>query len=77
MAFDTNKPTKRHLVYEDYKAGRAKMPEEMVQQIPLIHEYLKYKGIYDVAIEGYEADDIIGTLSKLGNEELEVEIYFG
>lgn len=75
VAFDTNKPTKRHLVYEDYKAGRAKMPEEMVQQIPLIHEYLKYKGIYDVAIEGYEADDIIGTLSKLGNEELEVEIY--
>ena len=41
VAFDTDKPTKRHLAYEDYKAGRTKMPEEMAQQIPLIHDYLK------------------------------------
>ena len=75
VAFDTDKPTKRHLAYEDYKAGRTKMPEEMAQQIPLIHDYLKYKGIYDTSLDGYEADDIIGTLSKLGNLDLQVEIY--
>ncbi|MBN3490666.1 DNA polymerase I [Acholeplasma equirhinis] len=64
IAFDTGKPTKRHLAYENYKAGRKEMPEELVQQIPLIHELIKYLGIKEFSYEGYEADDIIGTLAK-------------
>ncbi len=75
VAFDTDKPTKRHLAYEDYKKGREKMPEEMAVQVPLIHEYLKHMGISDYALAGYEADDIIGTLAEKGSADLLVEIY--
>lgn len=75
VAFDTGKPTFRHLANDDYKKGRAPMPEEMVVQIPLIHEYLAHKQIEDVAIDGYEADDIIGTLAEKASKEMKVEIY--
>ena len=75
VAFDTDQPTHRHLANKDYKAHRPPMPEEMAVQIPLIHEYLKHKGILDVSKAGYEADDIIGTLSKLASEDLHVDIY--
>ncbi len=75
VAFDTDKPTKRHLAYKEYKAGREKMPEEMAVQIPLIHEYLKHKKIAELAIEGFEADDIIGTFAEKAKTEMAVEIY--
>ncbi|MFA5720473.1 MAG: DNA polymerase I [Acholeplasmataceae bacterium] len=75
VAFDTDQPTHRHKASKDYKAHRPPMPSEMAMQIPLIHNYLKYKGIKDVSFAGYEADDIIGTLSRLGSDELHVDIY--
>ncbi|MFA5692589.1 MAG: DNA polymerase I [Acholeplasmataceae bacterium] len=76
IAFDTSKPTKRHEKYEDYKAGRKEMPEELASQIPLVHELISYYGIKTYSKEGYEADDIIGTLAKLAsNENIKVEIY--
>lgn len=76
VAFDTKEPTKRHEAYEDYKAGRVKMPEELVVQIPLIHTYLDLMGIPTYSKPGYEADDIIGTMAKIGQKEgFEVEIY--
>lgn len=75
VAFDTEKPTHRHLAYEDYKATRSPMPDEMAVQIPLMHEYLTHKNIKTCSIDGYEADDIIGTYSKLANNNLKVEIY--
>lgn len=68
-AFDLKKPTFRHLRYKDYKAGRKKMPEELVPQIPLLKEILNKLGVLCVEKEGYEADDIIGTFASLGDRE--------
>ena len=64
VAFDVKKPTFRHLAYDGYKLGRRKMPEELVGQIPYIRDILKIMGISIVEKEGFEADDIIGTLAK-------------
>ncbi len=76
IAFDTKEKTKRHEAFDDYKAGRPPMPVEMAQQIPLIHNYLKHLNIADKSLVGYEADDIIGTLSKEAcNRGLQVSIY--
>jgi DNA polymerase I len=64
VAFDVKKPTFRHLAYDGYKLGRRKMPEELVGQIPYIRDILKVMGISIVEKEGFEADDIMGTLAK-------------
>lgn len=69
IAFDTGEPTHRHKTYEDYKAGRKEMPEELGSQIPLIHELIKYLGIKEFSQAGYEADDIIGTLATLASQK--------
>lgn len=69
VAFDTKEPTKRHIAYEGYKAGRVKMPEELIQQIPYIYEYITLNGVKLYSKPGYEADDIIGTLAKRGADE--------
>ena len=64
VAFDKGK-TFRHEKYKDYKAGRIKMPEELGLQFPVAKELLGYMGIKSFEIENYEADDIIGTLSNM------------
>jgi len=63
-AFDLKAPTFRHKMYSEYKAGRHAMPEELVEQIPYIKEVTEALGIKLLSLEGYEADDILGTLSK-------------
>ncbi len=72
VAFDLRSPTFRHKAAEYYKANRKGMPEKLAQQLPLIKELLTLMGIKVVECEGYEADDILGTLSKIcsdsGNE---------
>lgn len=78
VAFDKRTPTFRHKTFKDYKAGRLKMPEELAQQFPLLREMLKAFDIEIISMEGYEADDLIGTLSKYGQEQgLEVNILTG
>lgn len=67
-AFDIKKPTFRHERFPEYKAGRKKMPEELVPQIPLLQEILRQLGVYCASVEGFEADDIIGTYSRMGDE---------
>ena len=62
-AFDLKAPTFRHKLYGEYKAGRHAMPDELVKQMPVIKEILRGLGIPILELEGYEADDIIGTLS--------------
>lgn len=62
-AFDLHAPTFRHKLYTEYKAGRKGMPEELREQMPIIKELLTLMGCTVVEIEGYEADDILGTLS--------------
>jgi len=63
-AFDLAAPTFRHIEYEDYKAKRPKTPDELYEQIPRAKEVLKVFSIPILEKEGYEADDIVGTLAK-------------
>lgn len=64
VAFDPQKPTFRHQQYKEYKAGRAKAPDELVQQFGLIREVLKQHNISCVEIDGFEADDVAGTFAE-------------
>ncbi len=64
VAFDLRAPTFRHQAYDQYKANRKGMPEELAGQLPLLKEILDAMGIARIEQEGYEADDIIGTLAK-------------
>ncbi len=73
-AFDKSKKTFRHDEYEDYKAGRKKTPPELVMQFPIIRDALNKMGINIFEIDGYEADDLIGTISLMG-EEKDMEVY--
>ncbi|MBR5753321.1 MAG: DNA polymerase I, partial [Clostridia bacterium] len=63
VAFDLKGPTFRHEMYDEYKAGRKGMPEELAQQMPILKDLLSKLGYVIVEQEGYEADDILGTLS--------------
>ena len=63
-AMDSKTPTFRHELYKDYKATRAKTPEDLHEQIPIIEEILQKLGIPVIRRDGYEADDVIATLSK-------------
>lgn len=63
VAFDVHAPTFRHQLYTDYKGTRKPMPEELVRQVPVLKELLSAMQIRCVELAGYEADDIIGTLS--------------
>jgi len=64
VAFDLHAPTFRHEIYAEYKGTRKPMPQELRQQVPLIKEVLTAMGILIVEKEGYEADDLLGTLAK-------------
>ncbi|MBP7176281.1 MAG: DNA polymerase I [Thermoclostridium sp.] len=78
VAFDMKAKTFRHQMYDGYKAQRKGMPDELAMQLPLIKEVLTAMSIPIVEQEGYEADDIIGSLSLKGEKEnLEVVILTG
>ena len=78
VSFDLKAKTARHKLYEGYKANRHGMPEELAEQMPMIKEVLKAMNIDIVEMEGYEGDDILGTLSKYGEEHgLDVTILSG
>lgn len=64
VAFDLKAPTFRHKMYSEYKAGRKGMPDELAQQLPPLKEIIGLMGIKILETEGYEADDIIGTLAS-------------
>ena len=63
VAFDLKKPTFRHEMYSEYKAGRKGMPEELAAQMPILKEWLSLMGYRVLSFDGYEADDILGTLA--------------
>ena len=69
IAFDMKAPTFRHKEYDAYKAGRKKMPPELAMQIPLLKDVLSAMNIKQLELEGFEADDIIGTVAKAAEEE--------
>ncbi len=72
--FDTDRKTFRHKMYPEYKATREKMPDELRQQIPHLWDLLKAMNMPTLSLQGYEADDIIGTLAKKGEEE-NIDVY--
>ena len=64
VAFDLKAPTFRHLRYDGYKAQRKPMPEELAAQMPILKRVLDAMGILRLELEGYEADDLLGTVAK-------------
>ncbi|HHY83527.1 MAG TPA: DNA polymerase I [Clostridiales bacterium] len=78
VAFDKKAPTFRHLAYEAYKGTRQKAPEELVPQFDLIREVLLHMGIPIFELDGYEADDILGTVSQFcGSQEQHILLVTG
>ena len=78
VAFDLHGPTFRHLQYEGYKANRHGMPEELAMQMPVMKEVLRAMNIPIYECQGWEADDIIGTVGKIcSNNEWECVIVTG
>ena len=78
VAFDLKGPTFRHEEYEEYKAGRRKMPQELAMQIPILKDILDAMGLARIEVGGFEADDIIGTVARQAEEEgLEPVIFTG
>lgn len=69
VAFDLRSPTFRHKMYDDYKAGRKGMPDELASQMPILKDVLDKMNITCLSLEGYEADDILGTISRMCEEE--------
>ncbi len=68
-AFDLKAPTFRHKMVDTYKAGRKGMPDELAMQLPYVKEILTLMGVPVVTCEGYEADDILGTLARICTEQ--------
>lgn len=78
VAFDLKAPTARHKMYDGYKANRKGMPEELAEQMPILKDVLRAMNITIIEKEGYEADDVLGTLSRIGeNSGLDVVLLTG
>lgn len=68
VAFDLKAPTFRHKMYDGYKAGRKKMPDELAEQIEPLKQMIDFFGINRLELEGFEADDILGVVAKKAGE---------
>jgi DNA polymerase-1 len=78
VVFDTKAPTFRHEIFKDYKSTRAKMPLEMSEQLPRIREVAESMNLPILEVEGFEADDLMGTLAEKAKEKgLEVILVTG
>lgn len=78
VAFDMRAPTFRHKAFEDYKGARTGMSGELVMQMPIIKEMLDALKIHRMEFQGYEADDLIGTVAKyFGNKNFKVKVVTG
>jgi len=78
VVFDTKAPTFRHKRYPEYKANRAKMPDDMAAQLPRIREVVEALNIPEFSLEGYEADDVIATIAKkLSGADVDVYLVSG
>lgn len=76
VAFDTDKPTKRRQEFADYKAQRSACPNELVMQLPVARELLDAMNIHWKELEGYEADDLAGSMAKLAStKDQEVHLF--
>src|SRR3974390_1893664 len=69
VAFDTEAPTQRHIEYPEYKATRESMPEDLSQALPHVRRMLEAFNVPVLTCDGFEADDIIGTLVRLAEKQ--------
>ena len=69
VAFDLHAPTFRHKIYDAYKGTRKGMPDELREQVPLIKDMLAAMGVHMMSMEGYEADDLLGTVAVRSEKE--------
>ncbi len=76
VAFDVHAPTFRHKMFEDYKGTRKPMPNELAEQVPVLKEVLSAMQIKTIELAGFEADDVIGTLSRKF-DQTQILIYTG
>ena len=75
VAFDTSAPTSRHITYPEYKAQRDAIPEELAAAIPEVKKFCKAMNIPFIAIDGFEADDIIGTIAARAEERGDIDTF--
>lgn len=75
IAYDLKAPTFRHRMYDAYKAGRRAMPDELAQQMPVSRDFAAMLGLHILSHEGYEADDILGTLARMAEESGDCTAY--
>ena len=75
VAFDLKAPTFRHEMYNEYKAGRKPMPEDLARQLPVAKEICEAMGLHVLSLAGFEADDILGTLSSMAEADDDCETY--
>ncbi|MFT4549972.1 MAG: DNA polymerase-1, partial [Verrucomicrobiales bacterium] len=76
VVFDTSAPTERHRIFPEYKAQRDEMPEDLRKAIPNVKRMVEALNIPVLQLDGYEADDIIGTLARRAEEiDSEIEVY--
>ena len=75
VAFDTKSPTFRSDIFSEYKANRERQPEDIQVAIPIIKKFLEHLNIKRVELDGFEADDIIGTLSCVLSEEEDTQVF--
>ena len=75
VAFDTQEPTSRHVLYPEYKAQREAMPEELALAIPFVKKLCRVLGIPVLELDGYEADDIIGTIAHQADQRGDIHTY--
>lgn len=75
VAFDLKAPTFRHKMYDEYKGTRKGMPDELREQVPIIKDVLRAMNINIIELEGYEADDILGTIASLNEKNEDKEIF--
>src|SRR5436190_7976723 len=69
VVFDTEAPTSRHVEFAEYKAGRQEIPEDLALAIPYVEKICEAFNIPVIAMDGYEADDVIGTLAKIAEQK--------
>ena len=78
VAFDVKAPTFRHEMFDGYKGTRKPMADELRQQVPVMKDMLKKMGVPIVELPGYEADDLLGTISVMGEAQgMEVSVVSG
>lgn len=75
IAYDLKAPTFRHRMFDAYKAGRRAMPDELAQQMPVSRDFAAMLGLHILSREGYEADDILGTLARMAEESGDCTAY--